>query len=260
MSLLQRLIKLFGGGADTELKRVRAQVFALTAAGRRELEMDAHGLDTRLRALLKLTNGKRDGMELLHSTEAMGVDEVSLLKLFAWGYVESTSADENQRLEHLIATMDGMQPPGLLPPDDPGRTLSFKVLDAERMAEEAARLDHSIQRRKKAAAAQQRKRIEVEGLNAFGIQMLADLNGKGIVADHLEELYPNLVNRLALAFGQPREFIAMVDSLMMDSRGGREGFALEVIRDLDALKAGFIQHFVPPGERDAFLGGKQRMG
>ena len=260
MGLLQRLIRLFGGGANTELRRVRALVFALTAAGRRELETDAHGLDTRLRALLKLTNGKRDGTELLTATESMGVDEVSLLKLYAWGYVESTSEDENQRLDHLIATMDGMQAPGVVPPDDPGRTLSFKVLDPERMAEEAARLDHSIQRRKKAAAAQQRKRIEVEGLNAFGIQMLADLNGKGIMVDHLEEAYPNLVNRLALAFGQPREFIAMVDSLMMDSRGGREGFALEVIRDLDALKTGFIHHFVPPGERGAFLGGDPRMG
>lgn len=260
MRLLQRLIKLFGGGADAELNRVRALVFALTAAGRRELETDAHGLDTRLRALLKLANGKRDGLELLASTESMGVDEVSLLKLYAWGYVESTSEDENQRLEHLIATMDGMQAPGVLPPDDPGRTLSFKVLDPERMAEEAARLDNSIQRRKKASAAQQRKRIEVEGLNAFGIQMLADLNCKGITVDHLEELYPNLVNRLALAFGQPREFIAMVDSLMMDSRGGREGFPLEVIRDLDALKTGFIHHFVPPGERSAYLEDKPRMG
>ena len=260
MGLLQRLIKLFGGGADAELKRVRALVFALTAAGRRELETDAHGLDPRLRALLKLTDGKRDGMELLTSTGSMGVDEVSLLKLYAWGYVESTSEDENQRLEHLIATMDGMAAPGLPPPDDPGRTLSFKVLDAGRMAEEAARLDSSIQRRKKAAATQQRKRIEVEGLNAFGIEMLADLNGKGIVVDHLEAAYPNLVNRLALAFGQPREFIAMVDSLMLDSRGGREGFALEVIRDLDALKTGFIHHFVPPGERSAYLEDKPRLG
>ncbi len=253
MSLLQRLIKLFGGGADAELKRVRALMFALTAAGRRELEADAHGLDTRLRALLKVTDGKRDGMELLTLIESMGVDEVSLLKLYAWGYIESTSEDENQRLEHLIATMDGMQQPGVLPAADPGRTLSFKVLDPARMAEEAARLDNSIQRRKKAAAAQQRKRIEVEGLNAFGIQMLDDLNAKGVLVDHLEEAYPNLVNRLALAFGQPREFITMVDSLMMDSRGGREGFSLEVMRDLDALKAGFIQHFVPPGERGAFL-------
>lgn len=130
----------------------------------------------------------------------------------------------------------------------------------ELYAEEAARLDQSIQRRKKAAAAQQRKRIEVEGLHVFGIQMLADLNGKGSVVDHLGEAYPNLVNRLALAFGQPREFIALVDSLMMDSRGGREGFPLEVMRDLDALKTGFIHHFVPPGGRSAFFEDKPRMG
>ena len=261
MGILGSLIKLFGGSANAQLLRTRRLVFVQTGRGRIELETNQAGLDARLRALLKLADGLRSGDDLLHATEAMGVDEVSLLKLYAWGYIESTSEDENQRLEHLIATMDGLQRPSPAPAqyEDSGKTVSFKVLDAKRMAEEAERLDFSVQRRKKARVLQQRKQTATEGINAFGTQMLADLHAKGITIDQLESEYPHLVNRLALAFGQPAEFIFMLDGLILDDRGGREGFSLSVMRDLDNLKMQFLERFVPPEERSELLGAKPRL-
>ena len=259
MGMLDGLIKLFGRSADAELLRVRKLVFVQTVRGRTELEANRDGLDARLRALLKLADGLRDGADLLHATGALGVDELSLIKLYAWGYLESIREDENQRLEHLIASMDGLERP--VPPEreDEGRTISFKVFDATRMAEEAERMDFSLQRRKKATAEQQRRRIEAEGLNAFGTQMIADLAARGILIEQLESEYPNLINRLALAFGHPQEFLAMLDGLILDERGGRQGFPLPVMRDLDNLKMGFIENFVPPQERSALLNAKPRL-
>lgn len=259
MGILESLIKLFGGGASAELQRVRSVVFRQTARGRVELSDNQIGLDLRLRALLKLADGRRDGAEMLESIASMGVDDLSLIKLYAWGYIDSVDEEENQKLEHLIATMDGLEQPSPAKWQDDGSTISFKHLDAKRMAEEAARLDFSVQRRKKAAAEQQRRRVEAEGLNPFGTKMLADLATKGIAVEALEMEYPNLINRLALSFGYPDDFLRMLDGLIMDDRGGREGFSLEVMRDLTRLKAGFIDHFVPPDDRNALLNSKPRL-
>ncbi len=256
MGMLDSLIALFGGGANAELLRVRKVPFAHTARGRAELESNRDGLDARLRALLKLVDGLRDGADLLQATDALGTDELSLIKLYAWGYIASSREDDNQILESLIARMDGLEQPAAPQREESGKIVSFKVFDAKRLAEEAERLDFSVRRRKKAAVQQQRRRVETEGLNAFGIQMLTDLAAKGIVVEELESESPNLVNRLALAFGHPTEFLLMLDGLILDERGGRQGFSVPVMRDLDNLKMAFIAYYAPAEERGALLNAK----
>lgn len=52
----------------------------------------------------------------------------------------------------------------------------------------------------------------------------------------LRGLYPRLLNRLAAAWGDPAAFEAAVDSLLIDQRGGRQGFPFEVLAELTELR------------------------
>lgn len=52
----------------------------------------------------------------------------------------------------------------------------------------------------------------------------------------LRGLYPRLLNRLAAAWGDAAAFDAEVDSLVIDRRGGRQGFPFEVLAELTELR------------------------
>lgn len=48
--------------------------------------------------------------------------------------------------------------------------------------------------------------------------------------------YPRLLNRLAAAWHEPSALDEAVDSLIIDTRGGRQGFPFEVLVELTALR------------------------
>lgn len=52
----------------------------------------------------------------------------------------------------------------------------------------------------------------------------------------LRERYPRLLNRIAAVWDDARAFDAQIDSLLIDQRGGRQGFPFEVLRELTALR------------------------
>lgn len=48
--------------------------------------------------------------------------------------------------------------------------------------------------------------------------------------------YPRLLNRIAAAWHDPQAFEATIDSLVIDQRGGRQGFPFAVLRELAELR------------------------
>jgi hypothetical protein len=52
----------------------------------------------------------------------------------------------------------------------------------------------------------------------------------------LRGLYPRVLNRIADAWPSPAAFAALVDSLLIDDRGSRQGFPFEVITELTELR------------------------
>lgn len=51
----------------------------------------------------------------------------------------------------------------------------------------------------------------------------------------LSRQYPRIVNRLALLWSSERQCRRYLDSLVMDERGGRQGFPLELVIELGNL-------------------------
>jgi hypothetical protein len=65
----------------------------------------------------------------------------------------------------------------------------------------------------------------------------------------LEHFHPNLINRLTLLWGYP-ECHNLLDSLMVDSRGNRQGFRQEVLGELM-----FLHTILPPKVEASQWGG-----
>lgn len=52
----------------------------------------------------------------------------------------------------------------------------------------------------------------------------------------LRGLFPRVLNRIARAWSDPLAFSALMDSLMIDERGNREGFPFEVVKEITELR------------------------
>ena len=52
---------------------------------------------------------------------------------------------------------------------------------------------------------------------------------------HLFSDYPRILNKVAIAWGDHRAFFVLMDDLMIDKRGGREGFPFNVAVELTRL-------------------------
>jgi hypothetical protein len=57
----------------------------------------------------------------------------------------------------------------------------------------------------------------------------------------LAEKYPRLVNLIALEWHTPAAFAKLMDELLTDHRGGRKGFAVEILHELSALRAHYYR-------------------
>jgi hypothetical protein len=76
---------------------------------------------------------------------------------------------------------------------------------------------------------------------------------------HVYSEYPRVLNKIASTWGNPREFYPYIDSLLMDSRGGRQGFPFAVARELNRLAQHYEQFVTrrPGGNWDVTQRNKQ---
>ncbi len=63
----------------------------------------------------------------------------------------------------------------------------------------------------------------------------------------LRGAFPRIVNRLAAVWDNPTAFDNYVDSLLIDTRGKRQGFAFPVVAELAELRAYHQRHARPAG-------------
>ena len=80
-------------------------------------------------------------------------------------------------------------------------------------------------------------------LNLAARQLLAGLSGKFRLDLLLD--YPHVLNRIGELWGHPRQMNQYFEDLLIDSRGGRQGFPLPVISELTRLRA-YYQARVDP--------------
>lgn len=57
-----------------------------------------------------------------------------------------------------------------------------------------------------------------------------------VITDHLETHFFHVYKRIKIFWGFPEEFNAYINELMLDTRGGRQGFPPEVMKEILALK------------------------
>jgi hypothetical protein len=60
----------------------------------------------------------------------------------------------------------------------------------------------------------------------------------------LVQRYPRITNRLAEIWGRAKQCEQYLDTLIMDNRGGREGFPLDVTVELGKLRAYYVKEIV----------------
>jgi hypothetical protein len=79
------------------------------------------------------------------------------------------------------------------------------------------------------------EREEDRQFSPQAVTWLLSFSDKYLPAE-LAKAYPRIVNRLAETWSQPAEGRKYLESLLVDERGGREGFPLPIVRELMALK------------------------
>lgn len=81
-------------------------------------------------------------------------------------------------------------------------------------------------------------------LSASARTLMRQLEGKvplGNVADQ----YPRLMNRVAELWDQPRELEAYFGELITDSRGNRQGFPFQVLKEVNLLRVFYVTRVHP---------------
>jgi hypothetical protein len=63
--------------------------------------------------------------------------------------------------------------------------------------------------------------------------------------------YPQAVEKLFGHWRNPREFRAAIDAMVIDSRGGRQGFPFDVVRELGTLRE-YYDRYVDPVKSTAW--------
>ena len=70
----------------------------------------------------------------------------------------------------------------------------------------------------------------------------------GVRPEHVAASRPRLVNEIAKLWRRPRELNQYFDELLMDKRGNRDGFPMEVISELNELKE-YFQTIIFPSDK-----------
>ncbi len=88
---------------------------------------------------------------------------------------------------------------------------------------------------------------QVRTLNAQAVALLQLLPPQiRLVA--LRGAFPRIVNHIAAVWDDPKAFDTYLDSLLIDTRGKRQGFPFPVVAELTELRAYHIRH-VRPSQR-----------
>ena len=102
-------------------------------------------------------------------------------------------------------------------------------------------LDEHVAKRDEAAAIEARRRqtllmanTKSEKPNQFTITLIGKLPVDLSLIQLFAE-YPRVLNKIAMAWGDHRAFFALMDDLMIDKRGGRDGFPFSVALELSRL-------------------------
>lgn len=61
----------------------------------------------------------------------------------------------------------------------------------------------------------------------------------------LPEQFPRICNRIAELWAEPELAIPFFDDLLIDNRGGRNGFPLMIIMEISKLKEHFVATYAP---------------
>ena len=65
---------------------------------------------------------------------------------------------------------------------------------------------------------------------------LMSLLGLTVRPTKLQALFPHVLNRLAAVWHQPAQFEREMEELLLNTRGNRAGFPLEIVAELTALR------------------------
>ena len=69
--------------------------------------------------------------------------------------------------------------------------------------------------------------------------------------------YPQAIEKLLKHWRNPFEFRSVLDSLVIDGRGGRQGFPFDIVNELGALRE-FYDSYVSPIRSSAWGSGRPR--
>lgn len=128
-------------------------------------------------------------------------------------------------------------------------------------------LDEHVAMRDEAAAAEQRRRqklllsnAKAERPNEFAIALIGKLP-KDLSLVQLFADYPRILNKIAVVWGDHRAFFSLMDDLMIDKRGGRDGFPFSVALELSRLTDHYEQFIGkrPGGDFDVIQNARKPM-
>jgi hypothetical protein len=68
------------------------------------------------------------------------------------------------------------------------------------------------------------------------MQLTTEFRGEGIDLRSLEDRFPHVLNRLSAEWDTPRAALEVIESLLFDRRGGRQGFPDDALAALLALR------------------------
>ena len=109
-------------------------------------------------------------------------------------------------------------------------------------------LDQHVAARDEKFALDQRRRMQLSLANVLAEKpshSATQLIGKlpsDLSLIHLFSDYPRILNRIATTWGDHRAFYVLMDDLMIDKRGGREGFPSNVAVELSRLSDHYEQY------------------
>jgi hypothetical protein len=79
------------------------------------------------------------------------------------------------------------------------------------------------------------RRPQAHELNEAALRLMQELPAE-IRPEKTAARFPHIVNRFAQLWGSPKLAERYFDDLLMDARGGRQGFPLSILSELQSLK------------------------
>jgi|SRR5215510_5465201 len=81
-------------------------------------------------------------------------------------------------------------------------------------------------------------------LSGDAIRLMCRLDGKISVSETADQ-FPRILNRIAALWNKPVEADRYFDDLLHDRRGGRQGFPLRVLSEINALRDFYVTRAYP---------------